>query len=106
MTLCQVLEVCTDRIDSRAPGSAGCGIPPGVPGYRDRMSIRTGTTVRWNWGNGSAIGKVKERFTEQVTRTIEGSEITKNGTDDCPAYLIEQDDGGRVLKLQSEVERA
>lgn len=69
-------------------------------------TIRKGTTVRWKWGKNSATGKVKERFTEKVTRTIEGSEITKNGSRDCPAYLIEQEDGGRVLKLKSEIERA
>ena len=45
-------------------------------------------------------------FTRRVTRTLQGTEITKNGSEDCPAYLIEQDDGARVLKLRSEVERA
>ena len=44
--------------------------------------------------------------TEKVTRTLAGSEITRNGSDDDPAYLIEQEDGGRVLKLRSEVDRA
>ena len=33
-------------------------------------------------------------------------EITRNGTDDDPALLIEQEDGTRVLKLRSEVSRA
>lgn len=69
-------------------------------------TIRKGTKVTWKWGDGSATGKVKERFTEKVTRTIEGSEITKNGSRDCPAFLIELQDGGRVLKLKSEIERA
>ncbi|MTD44933.1 DUF2945 domain-containing protein [Conexibacter sp. W3-3-2] len=68
--------------------------------------IRTGTKVSWSWGNGTATGTVAERFTDTVTRTIEGSEITKHGSEDCPAYLIEQEDGGRVLKLKSEVRRA
>ena len=39
------------------------------------------------------------------TRTLGGSEIVRNGSDDDPAYVIEQDDGARVLKLRSEVER-
>lgn len=69
-------------------------------------TIRTGTVVRWTWGNGSATGTVKRRFTRKVTRTLDGSEITKNGSEDCPALLIEQDDGALVLKLRSEVERA
>ncbi len=41
-----------------------------------------------------------------MTRTLGGSEITRNGTDDNPALLIEQEDGSRVLKLRSEVDRA
>ena len=43
---------------------------------------------------------------DTVERTIAGSKIKKKGTDDCPAYEIEQDDGSRVLKLASEVEHA
>ncbi|HCT34393.1 MAG TPA: DUF2945 domain-containing protein, partial [Sulfitobacter sp.] len=31
-------------------------------------------------------------------------EVTRNGSDDDPALLIEQDDGDEVLKLSSEVE--
>lgn len=65
--------------------------------------IHIGDTVTWTWGSGTASGTVKERFTDKVTRTIEGSEITRNATDDEPAYLVEQDDGGRVLKSGSEL---
>jgi len=68
--------------------------------------IRKGTRLRWNWGSGDAEGKVCEVFRAKVTRTIAGSEITKNGSDEQPAYLIEQDDGSRVLKLSTEVKRA
>ena len=39
-----------------------------------------------------------------MTRTLQGSEITKNGTEDNPAYLIKQEDGDEVLKLGSEIE--
>lgn len=68
--------------------------------------IRQGTTVEWKWGNGKATGDVKETFSEKVTWTINGSEVTRNGSDDDKALLIEQDDGQEVLKLTSEVERA
>ena len=68
--------------------------------------IRTGTEVKWSWGNGTATGKVKETFDREVTRTLQGSEVTKKGSPDNKALLIEQDDGDEVLKLQSEVERA
>lgn len=67
------------------------------------MSIRKGTEVSWSWGNGTATGTVVEIHREKVSRTIKGSEITRDGSDDDPAYVIEQEDGGRVLKLRSEV---
>ena len=68
--------------------------------------IRKGTEVRWTWGNGSATGRVEERFTRDVSRTIKGATITRHGTSDNPALLIRQEDGDHVLKLKSEVERA
>lgn len=70
------------------------------------MAIRTGTEVTWSWGNGSASGKVTEIHHDKVSRTTKGEKITRDGTQDDPAYVIEQEDGTVVLKLQSEVERA
>ena len=70
------------------------------------MSIREGSQVSWKWGSSTASGKVTEIHREKVTRTSKGSEITRNGSDDDPAYVIEQDDGTTVLKLRSEVEQA
>lgn len=67
------------------------------------MKFHKGQYVEWKWGNGSAKGKVADHFTEKVTRSIKGSDITRNATDDDPAYLIEQDDGGKVLKSESEL---
>ncbi|WP_010520431.1 DUF2945 domain-containing protein [Aquimarina agarivorans] len=68
--------------------------------------IRTGTEVKWKWGNGEAKGKVEDTFDESITKTIDGSEVTRNGSSDDKALLIEHEDGGKVLKLESEVERA
>ncbi len=70
------------------------------------MSIREGTEVSWTWGSSTASGKVAEIHREKVTRTTKGSAITRNGSDDDPAYVIEQEDGTVVLKLRSEVEPA
>lgn len=64
-----------------------------------------GTAIRWNWGGNVANGKIAERFDRRVQRTIKGEKIVRNGSADNPAYLIEQEDGGRVLKLESELER-
>jgi argonaute-like protein implicated in RNA metabolism and viral defense len=65
--------------------------------------FRKGQTVKWEWGKGSAKGKVEERFDRRVQRTLKGSKVVKNGTEENPAYLIEQDDGDKVLKRGSEL---
>ena len=65
-----------------------------------------GTKVRWDWGTGSATGKVVKVYTSRTTLTIKGSEITRNADQDNPAYRIEQDDGDEVLKSHSEVRKA
>jgi len=67
--------------------------------------IRKGTEVKWKWGSGHATGKVEDTYTESITKTIKGSEVTRNGTEDDKALLIKQDDGDKVLKLESEVKR-
>lgn len=67
-------------------------------------SFRTGQHVRWNWGSGTGTGRIDERFERDVTRTLKGSEITRNGDSDNPAYLIVQEDGDKVLKLGSELQ--
>lgn len=65
-----------------------------------------GTEVQWSWGNGTGKGTVRESFTDRVSRTIKGSEVTRDASSDNPAYLIEQEDGDRVLKSHSELEEA
>ena len=70
------------------------------------MSIRIGTTVTWSWGAGTAEGTVVAIHPRPVTRRLQGGRITRLGSPDDPAYEIEQEDGARVLKLRSEVERA
>ena len=67
--------------------------------------IQKGSQVRWKWGNGEAEGKVKETYTEEITKIIDGSEITRHGESGNKALLIEQDDGSQILKLESEVEK-
>ena len=66
----------------------------------------TGDTVEWEWGSGTATGEITEVFTDDVTRTIKGNEVTRNATEDEPAYMIEQEDGDRVLKSHSELSKA
>jgi hypothetical protein len=65
-----------------------------------------GSKVEWNWGGGTGTGKVEEVFTDKVTRTIKGTEVTRNASEDEPAYMLRQDDGDRVLKSHSELNKA
>ena len=69
-------------------------------------SFRTSQYVKWKWGNGEGCGQIKERFEREVTRTLQGTEVTKDGDEDNPAYLIKQDDGDEVLKRGSELTAA
>jgi hypothetical protein len=69
-------------------------------------TFRKGQKVSWSWSGGTATGRIKDRYERKVTRRIKGSEITRNGDKDNPAYLIEQDDGDEVLKLASELKAA
>jgi hypothetical protein len=66
----------------------------------------TGDKVAWNWGSGTGTGKVVREYTRKISKTIGGSEITRNASEDNPAYLIEQDDGDQVLKSESELKGA
>ncbi len=65
-----------------------------------------GDTVKWEWGDGTAKGDVKKRYTQKVTVKIKGNEVTRDASDDEPAFLIEQDDGDEVLKSVSELKLA
>ncbi|OQD41816.1 hypothetical protein BUL40_14120 [Croceivirga radicis] len=68
--------------------------------------IREGTTVKWKWGNGTAKGKVMETYITEVTKTINGNKVTRKGSTNDKALFIEQEDGDKVLKSESEVERS
>lgn len=69
------------------------------------MAIKKGDKVKWKWGQGYAEGKVENTYTESTTHKIKGTEVTRNGSKDDKALSIKQVDGGRVLKLESEVEK-
>lgn len=69
-------------------------------------NYNVGDKVKWEWGDGYGEGEVEERFTDKVTRTIDGTEVSRDASDDDPAYLIEQEDGDRVLKSHSELQKA
>jgi hypothetical protein len=68
--------------------------------------VESGDRVRWRWGAGEGEGVVREVRRERMEREIDGSTIARNGTDENPACLIEQESGQLVLKLSSELRRA
>lgn len=67
--------------------------------------FNVGDKVKWKWGDGWGQGTVQEKFTEDVSRTIKGTEVKREASEEEPAYKIEQDDGDEVLKSHSEIER-
>ena len=69
------------------------------------MTLNKGDKVRWNWGAHHADGVVRQKFTRRVKRSIKGQTIVRNATEDEPAYLVVQEDGGRALKSASELEK-
>ena len=68
--------------------------------------IKVGTVVKWKWGSGIATGKVIEVFTTDITKTIKGSAITRKATPENKAFFIEHEDGAKVLKSATEIEKA
>jgi hypothetical protein len=67
--------------------------------------IAKGTKVEWKWGGNTAEGKVAESFEKPVERTIKGTKVKRNASKEEPAYLVKQEDGGRVLKSGSELHK-
>ena len=68
--------------------------------------MRKGTQVTWKYGTGTAIGKIESTHKEPITVKIKGHDIHRNGSADDPALVIVQENGDKVLKLQSEVKAA
>ncbi len=70
------------------------------------MKYNKGDKLQWNWGSGTGEGTVEDKFTEKVTRKLQGTEVTRDASKDNPAYLLKQEDGDRVLKSESELKKA
>ena len=70
------------------------------------QKFNEGDKVEWNYGGGTGTGTVEKVYTQKTTRKIDGSEITRDASEAEPAYYITQEDGGEVLKSQSELSKS
>ncbi len=64
-----------------------------------------GDRVEWDWGNGTASGEIVKVYTQKQTLKIKGNEVTREASEDEPAYRIETEDS-EALKSHSEVRKA
>jgi hypothetical protein len=65
--------------------------------------MKKGTKVEWNWGASTAEGKIVKEYDKPVTKTIKGAKVKRNANKGEPAYEIEQENGSKVLKSESEL---
>ncbi len=68
------------------------------------MDLEIGDHVAWKWGAGVAEGVVVDIIPERVSIESKGKVITRNGTTDNPAVLLDHASGNKVLKLKSELQ--
>lgn len=67
--------------------------------------MKPGDHVAWRWVNGLAEGVIQEVHTKRTEIVSKGKHITRNGTSDNPALIIDHISGNLVLKLASEVQK-
>lgn len=65
--------------------------------------MKKGDKVHWNWGKSQAEGVIKQKSEKPITKKIKNTEVTRKGTKEEPAYLIEQKNGSEVIKSESEL---
>lgn len=79
------------------------GEEPYMSQYDLAMSYKKGQRVSWAYGEGRGTGTIISIHTSKITKNINGTEVTRNGTTDNPAVYINSDEGNNVLKLSSEL---
>ena len=67
--------------------------------------MKKGEEVNWNWGKSKAEGKIKEEFEKPVEKKIKGTTVKRKASKEEPAYLVEQKNGNKVLKSESELSK-
>ncbi|MCO5934088.1 DUF2945 domain-containing protein [Mucilaginibacter sp. RB4R14] len=67
--------------------------------------MKKGDTVNWKWGASEAEGKIEEKHTETVSKTIKGTKVKRKASKEEPAYEVKQANGSKVLKSESELKK-
>ena len=68
-----------------------------------KKDVSKGDDVSYKWGKGTVEGEVTKVHTDDVERTIKGSKIKREASEDKPAVEVKTDKGQKVLKSTSEV---
>lgn len=71
--------------------------------FKKGVHMKKGDEVTWKWGKSEAEGKVVTKHTQPVSKTIKGAKVKRNASKEEPAYEIEQKNGSKVLKSESEL---
>lgn len=66
---------------------------------------KKGDLVQWAFGENRGKGTIKELYNQEISLVINDISVTRKGTQENPALLIEDEDGNQVLKLASEIDR-
>lgn len=69
----------------------------------DGLDVQPGDLVAWKWGFGVAEGIVLSVHYEKTQILSKGKLITRLGTTDNPAIVIQHKNGNQVLKRASEL---
>jgi hypothetical protein len=67
--------------------------------------MKKGDEVTWKWGKSEAEGRIVKKHDEPVSKTIKGAKVKRNASKGEPAYEIEQQNGSKVLKSESEISK-
>lgn len=63
-----------------------------------------GAKVKWSWGNGTGKGAIQKIYTQKVTRTIKGTEVTREADEDAPTRLELEQRFGMATRMISDRE--
>ncbi len=67
------------------------------------MIFKQNDLVYWKWLGRKISGHIVEVYFKPTTKMIKGKNIKRNGSQECPAYLVQAESGNLALKLHTEI---